>query len=73
MVGLDELPGIHDLDAVDSRVRFAVDGEHLNDAVKALSQFGLRSLTSRPPTLGELMLRHYGDELAAAGSGEGEK
>jgi ABC-2 type transport system ATP-binding protein len=35
--------------------------------MRALSQFEIRSLTSHPPTLEELMLRHYGDELASAG------
>jgi hypothetical protein len=43
------------------------------NAVRALSQFEIRSLTSHPPTLEELMLRHYGDELAAAGNGNGKR
>jgi ABC-2 type transport system ATP-binding protein len=64
--GLESLGGVHDLDVDDGRVRFAVDGEYLDAAVKHLSGFGIRSLTSHPPTLEELMLRHYGDELAAA-------
>jgi ABC-2 type transport system ATP-binding protein len=63
-VGLDALVGIHDLVVDDHRARFDVDTDHLDDAVKALSQLGLRSLTSQPPTLEELFLRHYGDELA---------
>jgi ABC-2 type transport system ATP-binding protein len=63
VTGLDGLPGVHDVEAEDHRVRFAVDGEHLDGAVRALSQFGIRSLTSQPPTLEELMLRHYGDDL----------
>ena len=65
--GLDQLPGVHALEASDGRVRFAVDGPHLDGAVKALSQLGIRSLVSHPPTLEELMLRHYGDELGAGG------
>ena len=76
VAGLERIPGIHDLEATDGRVRFAVDGDYLDDAVRALSQFEIRSLTSHPPTLEELMLRHYGDELAAAGNGgnsNGEK
>jgi ABC-2 type transport system ATP-binding protein len=63
-VGLDALVGIHDLVVDDHRARFDVDTDHLDDAVKALSELGLRSLTSQPPTLEELFLRHYGDELA---------
>ncbi|MCD0448179.1 ABC transporter ATP-binding protein [Actinocorallia sp. API 0066] len=68
-VGLDQVPGVHDLVAEGGRVRFAVDGGHLDAAVRALTGFGLRGLTSHPPTLEELMLRHYGDELAEAGGG----
>ena len=61
--GLESLPGVHNIELANSRVRFAVDGEHLDGAVRQLSQFGIRSLVSHPPTLEELMLRHYGDEL----------
>ncbi len=63
VTGLDTLPGVHNLDVSDGRVRFAVDGRHLDTAVKHLSGFGIRALTSHPPTLEELMLRHYGDDL----------
>jgi hypothetical protein len=66
---VEALPGTHDLEASDGRVRFAVDGEHLDGAVKHVSRFGLRALTSHPPTLEELMLRHYGDDLARGGGG----
>jgi ABC-2 type transport system ATP-binding protein len=63
------LPGIHDLESSEGRVRFVVDGEHLDTAVKHVSGFGLNALTSHPPTLEELMLRHYGNELTGAGHG----
>jgi ABC-2 type transport system ATP-binding protein len=66
VTGLEALEGVHDVEATDARVRFAVDDEHLDAAVKHLTGFGIRALTSHPPTLEELMLRHYGDELAAA-------
>jgi ABC-2 type transport system ATP-binding protein len=69
--GLDTLPGIHDLRTDGDRVHFAVDGAHLDAAVRHLSGLGVRSLVSHPPTLEELMLRHYGDELSANGHGMG--
>jgi ABC-2 type transport system ATP-binding protein len=62
-MGLADVPGIHDLDVTDGRVRFNVDAEHLDAAVRTLSGLGIRSLTSHPPTLEELFLRHYGDEV----------
>ncbi|XRQ08744.1 ATP-binding cassette domain-containing protein [Actinomadura welshii] len=72
VTGLERMSGVHDLDATEGRVRFTVDGDHLDAAVRALSEFGIRSLTSHPPTLEELMLRHYGDDPAAgAGNGNG--
>lgn len=69
ITGLGDLPGVYNLETGDHRVRFAVDGEHLDGAVRALSRFGIRSLISQPPTLEELMLRHYGDELRINGEG----
>ena len=40
-------------------------------AVAALQHAGLVSLTATPPTLEELFLRHYGDELAHGGGAGG--
>lgn len=68
--GIDALPGVHGVVLENSHIRFAVDGEHLDGAVRQLSQFGLRSLVSHPPTLEELMLRHYGDEHEPQNGGE---
>jgi ABC-2 type transport system ATP-binding protein len=62
--GLAGLEGVHALHVEDHRARFDVDTSHLDDAVRHLTRFGIRSLTSQPPTLEELFLRHYGDELA---------
>jgi ABC-2 type transport system ATP-binding protein len=50
---------------VDSdQARFDVDTVQVGDVLKHLTQFDIRTLTSTPPTLEELFLRHYGDELA---------
>jgi ABC-2 type transport system ATP-binding protein len=59
---LSGLPGIHDLRPMDGQVRFEVDGEHIDAAVKHLAELGVRSLVAQPPTLEQLLLRHYGDE-----------
>ncbi len=64
---LDGLAGVHDLVVRDGTVTFDVDGEHLAPAVRKLGELGVRALTSRPPTLEQLFLRHYGDELEAEG------
>jgi len=68
--GMAALAGVHDLLVDGARVRFDVDTDHLGDALAALGRFGIRTLTSNPPTLEEMFLRHYGDEVApAAGDG----
>jgi ABC-2 type transport system ATP-binding protein len=38
-------------------------------AVRKLTEFGIRSLVSHPPTLEELMLRHYDDGAGAGARG----
>ncbi|OEV02005.1 MULTISPECIES: ABC transporter ATP-binding protein [Streptomyces] len=65
--GLRELPGVHNLRTEGGRAHFAVDGGHLDAVVRHLGGLGLRSLVSHPPTLEELMLRHYGDDLTGRG------
>jgi ABC-2 type transport system ATP-binding protein len=65
VTGLAELPGVHDVDVQGDRVMFEVDTARLDGAVGLLHGAGIRSLTATPPTLEELFLRHYGDEITA--------
>jgi len=62
--GLAELDGIHDLEIDGSQVRFEVETSQLEPVIRRLGELGVRSLVSHPPTLEELFLRHYGDDLA---------
>ncbi|MEV0040861.1 ABC transporter ATP-binding protein [Streptomyces sp. NPDC050804] len=57
--GLARLPGVHGLDVQGHRVRLQVDTDRLDAVLRSLSESGIRSLTSTPPTLEELFLRHY--------------
>ncbi|ONF66929.1 ABC transporter ATP-binding protein [Amycolatopsis keratiniphila] len=63
--GLTKLRNIHDLKVEGNRVRFDVETRSLDDALRQLTQVGVRSLTSQPPTLEELFLRHYTTEASA--------
>jgi len=60
--GLDRLEGVHDLQIDGNEAHFSVDTAKLDAALKEVTRLGVRSLVSRPPTLEELFLRHYGDE-----------
>jgi ABC-2 type transport system ATP-binding protein len=57
--GLTGLPGVHDLRVDDTRVQFEVDSSGFDAVLRVLTAAGVRSLTSHPPTLEELFLRHY--------------
>ncbi|OLT28152.1 ABC transporter ATP-binding protein [Nocardiopsis sp. CNR-923] len=67
---LDGLPGVHGLSVDGRSVTFDVDNDRMDQALRALTDLGVRSLVSNPPSLEELFMRHYGDELAAL-NGEG--
>jgi len=62
--GIAGLPGVHALEIDGTRVRFDVDTDQLDTVVRRLGELGVRSLVSQPPTLEELFLRHYGEELS---------
>ena len=67
--GLATTPGLHDVRLSDDgrTAALEVESDHLGDVVAHLAAHGVRTLTSTPPTLEELFLRHYGDELATLG------
>jgi ABC-2 type transport system ATP-binding protein len=64
LAGLADLPGVHDIKLDDGRASFDVDTARLDGVIHHLATVSVRTLVSQPPTLEELFLRHYGDELA---------
>jgi len=63
--GITTLPGVHDVAVNGNQAVFDVDTVHLGETVRHLSALDVRSLTSTPPTLEELFLRHYDSENKA--------
>jgi ABC-2 type transport system ATP-binding protein len=57
------LPGVHDLAVHDRTVTLDVDAEHLAAVLRRLGELEVRSLSSHPPTLEQLFLRHCGHEI----------
>lgn len=62
---LVSMHGVAHLSRLDGRSSFDVDTDHLDDAMEYLAGLRITSLVSHPPTLEELFLRQFGDELAA--------
>jgi len=59
---------VHDLREEAGQIRFDVDTQHLPEVMRELSSHGVEALTATPPTLEQLLLRHYGDELQRSAS-----
>lgn len=60
------IPGANDVAVVSGRVRFTADSDQVAAVLPHLAQLDVQSLIVAPPSLEELFLRHYGDELRAA-------
>ncbi|GAB4008516.1 ABC transporter ATP-binding protein [Glycomyces albus] len=71
--GLGDHEGVHKLKADGLDVRFQVDASALDDVLTQLAVAGIASLTCEPPSLEELFMRYYGDELAAKGVDNGSE
>jgi len=71
--GLVGLPGVHNLEVDGTRVRCQVDADKLDALLRQLTSVGVRTLTSQPPTLEELFLRHYQAEQPAGATQDGPR
>ncbi|HLT84168.1 MAG TPA: ABC transporter ATP-binding protein [Phototrophicaceae bacterium] len=61
-------PGVHDLAVDGDRLRFDVDDPAVPQLLPVLGELGVQNLTITPPSLEDLFLRHYGDELERDGA-----
>ena len=64
------IPGAHDGTIDDGRARFTVDSDAVPAVLPVLAQRAVTGLRIEPPSLEELFLRHYGDDLAALRAAE---
>ncbi len=62
---------VHDLRTEGERAVFEVDGDHIQEVMGDLASLGVRSIVAHPPTLEQLLMRHYGDDLPARGVSNG--
>ncbi|WP_096438336.1 ABC transporter ATP-binding protein [Alteribacter populi] len=69
--GLSSFSGVHDLELNGKEAKFQVDTSEMDQVLKFLTQFEVRGLTSTPPTLEELFMRHYGDDSSKEGASQG--
>ena len=55
---------MHDTRVHDGHAEFSVDPGELNHVLEHLVDLEVRSMVTSPPTLEELFLRHYGEDIA---------
>jgi ABC-2 type transport system ATP-binding protein len=67
------IPDAHDLVVDSGRVRFTVDSDRVAAVLPELARLQVQGLTVAPPSLEDLFLRHYGDELASVEAVETEE
>lgn len=60
---LHRLSGVHDITKEGGKWRFSVDTDAMEEVMGELAPLGIRFLTAEPPSLEELFMRHYGDEI----------
>jgi ABC-2 type transport system ATP-binding protein len=65
---LRDVRGVHDLAQHATHATFSVDPGELNEVLAQLVACDVQSLTSSPPTLEELFLRHYDDQRHPVGA-----
>ena len=65
---LARMDGVHGYRTEAGRTVFDVDGDQVPPVMSALAPLGVRSLIAHPPTLEQLLMRHYGADLAARGA-----
>ncbi len=66
--GLADIPGLHDVVMDGTRFSAAVEPTALAPLLSVLGAAGVTAVTSQPPTLEELFLRHYRGDGSGGGS-----
>lgn len=57
------IPRAHDVTFAEGRARFTIDSDQVALALPELARRGVTGLRVEPPSLEELFLRHYGDDV----------
>ncbi len=61
--GIRQLQGVHNFEHKDGQVIFEVDSDHMPQVMQALGPLKIRALTAHPPTLEQLLMRHYDTDV----------
>ncbi|TVR61921.1 MAG: ABC transporter ATP-binding protein [Spirochaetaceae bacterium] len=71
--GLDKIDGVHDLEQNGTHAVFQLENDKIDAVMAHVMKSRIRYMTSVPPTLEQLFMRHYGDELAEFANAKGRQ
>jgi len=60
------IPGVRDVQVDGNEVSFVVDGGNWAGVLQALSKLKMQTFVANPPSLEQIFLSHYADDMAAA-------
>ncbi|WP_096200185.1 ABC transporter ATP-binding protein [Bacillus sp. FJAT-45350] len=66
IVGLQDLQNVFDVKIEGNKAQFQIDSQNLDSVLRHLLPFEIKTLTSTPPSLEDLFMQHYGNEISNA-------
>jgi len=66
-VELEKMSAVHDVLQDGLKYCFSVDSDAITEVMERLVPLGIKSLTVEPPSLEDLFMRHYGDDIRGKG------
>ncbi|MFV8827494.1 ATP-binding cassette domain-containing protein [Alkalihalobacterium sp. APHAB7] len=70
IVGLQDLQNVFEVSVKGKKAQFQVDSQNLDSVLRHLLPFEIKTLTSKPPSLEDLFMRHYGNEISSTQQGD---
>ncbi len=64
IVGLEDLQNVFDVSVEGKKAQFQIDSQDLDSVLRHLLSFEVKTLTSTPPSLEDLFMRHYDNETS---------
>lgn len=65
LLGMEQIAGVSGLMVNGAKAKFKVDGDKIDPVMSHLLKHKIRFITVTPPTLEEIFMKHYGDDLVS--------
>lgn len=69
ILGLEDLQHVFDVEVKGKKAQFQVDSQHIDAVLRHLLPFEIKTLTSTAPSLEDLFMQHYDNEISSSDRG----